>query len=98
MAPTPTTKMAARKARLTSIFLLCLTLSSVSAAPMSTPREKRAQNVLFYEDRKAYSYCEADHPTIDTYPDPPVWILFCRSFLSFVDLRNRVRKGKKQFN
>ncbi|OAQ28847.1 phosphoglycerate mutase-like protein [Linnemannia elongata AG-77] len=72
MAPTPTTRMATRKARLTSLFLLCLTLSSVSAAPVSTPGEKRAQNVLFYEDRKAYSYCEADHPTVDTYPDPPV--------------------------
>ncbi|KAG9061368.1 Acid phosphatase-like protein 2 [Linnemannia hyalina] len=47
-------------------------LSSVSAIPTSTPGEKRAKDVLFYEDRRPYSYCEADHPTVDTYPDPPV--------------------------
>ncbi|KAF9150069.1 hypothetical protein BG015_008109, partial [Linnemannia schmuckeri] len=79
MTPTPTTKATARKAWLASLFLLCLTLSSTtSALPEQTSKavsfttqEQSAQDILFYDDGKAYSYCEADHPIVDTYPDPP---------------------------
>lgn len=86
------------EARLTTLFLLCLALNSVSATLASTPGVKRANDVLFYEDGKTYSYCEADHPTVDTYPDPPVWILFLSIILhSF--MRKRIRAhGTQKIN
>ncbi|KAG0293998.1 Acid phosphatase-like protein 2 [Linnemannia gamsii] len=79
MVTTPATKVAARKARLTTLFLFCLTISTVTAHPEPnaeaasfTNQEKGARQILIYEDGNPYNYCEAEHPTVDTYPDPPV--------------------------
>ncbi|KAK3842397.1 MAG: histidine phosphatase superfamily [Linnemannia gamsii] len=79
---------AARISRLTALFFVCLALShattatpatfpdadtrSAEAATLTNQQQKQVQGILLYEDGKAYDYCEANYPTDDTYPAPPV--------------------------
>ncbi|KAG0211710.1 Acid phosphatase-like protein 2 [Mortierella sp. NVP41] len=81
---TTTTTAAARKTRLAALFFMCLALTTAASIDIDIEAEaaglsdnnitiqQNGHDILIFQDGQAYDYCQASHPTVDTYPNPQV--------------------------